>query len=113
MPKRRKMSKRNSAELIGGLHKGFTVFPQGCSSDKSHLGGLCVIPQRAKTGISSADSRKIIGQRELVSGFTKLRIPKSTVAVVNGAHAISTACDAPVSVEKAILWDERSARLEF
>lgn len=35
------------------------------------------------------------------------------MAVVNGAHPISTACDPRVSVEKHILPDGRSARLEF
>jgi hypothetical protein len=112
VPKRRELSKRNSAELIARLHKRFTVFPQGVSHDKLYPDGLGPALRKARTPTTSAQDRKIIGEGAVWNAFTKLRIAKLQAPVVNGPPRISTACVVGMPVEKPALLAKRNVDLE-
>ena len=83
VPKRREMSKRNSAELIAGLHTGFTAFPQADLPAQSYRGAANQSVQTEERRISSTPRRKIIGRGKVPNGFAKLRTGKAAAVVLN------------------------------
>src|SRR5215469_1074342 len=107
VPKRRELSKRNSAELIASLHTRFTVFPQGVSHDELYTEGRGPRLSKVRAPTTSALDGEIIGEGAVLNAFTKLRIAKLRAMVVHRTGRISTVCPVGMPVEICFLHQKK------